>query len=290
MFFKTALPASKKLKDLEKTFKDCFDKSQPLKKLPRFKKNGIGDSFRYLQGFKVSFLFGFLQKCLKRTDIDVITLYHQTLMFRNPIGLMYDAVPHTDGYIYLSYKHLIFADNSKFYFNYSNKNLKGYKYFSLGFPGLNIYNNSTMRVFNVISPLYNSDAHWPQRLNDYIRREEYYINKLKENLREKLGYPLHDPWNVDYGPYKYHTAIDYTYASKYDYFEWINDISKSSLLYSESLRKGLLSDLCTKGSKDKKIGFYKANRKSEVIHFQRRIIDLISNKHKNSNNKLKSKL
>ena len=43
-----------KLKDLEKAFKDCFDKKQPNKRLPRFKKKGQGDSFRYPQGFKVS--------------------------------------------------------------------------------------------------------------------------------------------------------------------------------------------------------------------------------------------
>jgi putative transposase len=43
-----------KLRDLEKAFKDCFDKKQPLKRLPRFKKKGCGDSFRYPQGFKVS--------------------------------------------------------------------------------------------------------------------------------------------------------------------------------------------------------------------------------------------
>ena len=43
-----------KLKDLEKAFKDCFDKKQPNKRLPSFKKKGQGDSFRYPQGFKVS--------------------------------------------------------------------------------------------------------------------------------------------------------------------------------------------------------------------------------------------
>ena len=42
-----------KLKDLSKAFKDCFDKKQPNKKLPRFKKKGLGDSFRYPQGVKV---------------------------------------------------------------------------------------------------------------------------------------------------------------------------------------------------------------------------------------------
>lgn len=43
-----------KLKDLEKAFKDHFDKKQPNKRLPKFKKKGQGDSFRYPQGFKVS--------------------------------------------------------------------------------------------------------------------------------------------------------------------------------------------------------------------------------------------
>lgn len=42
-----------KLKDLEKAFKDAFDKNQPLKRIPVFKKKGQHDSFRYPQGFKV---------------------------------------------------------------------------------------------------------------------------------------------------------------------------------------------------------------------------------------------
>lgn len=42
-----------KLKDLEKSFKDAFDKNQPLKRIPVFKKKGQHDSFRYPQGFKV---------------------------------------------------------------------------------------------------------------------------------------------------------------------------------------------------------------------------------------------
>jgi len=36
-----------KLKDLTKAFKDGFDKQQPLKRLPKFKKRGMGDSFRF---------------------------------------------------------------------------------------------------------------------------------------------------------------------------------------------------------------------------------------------------
>ncbi|VAW35903.1 Mobile element protein [hydrothermal vent metagenome] len=41
-----------KLKDLDKAFKDCFDKKQPLKRLPRFKKKHQSNAFRYVQGFK----------------------------------------------------------------------------------------------------------------------------------------------------------------------------------------------------------------------------------------------
>ena len=51
-----------KLKDLEKSFKDCFDKRQINKRLPRFKKRGSGDSFRYPQGFKVKDSKVFLPK------------------------------------------------------------------------------------------------------------------------------------------------------------------------------------------------------------------------------------
>lgn len=51
-----------KLKDLEKAFRDCFDKKQPNKKLPRFKKRGCGDSFRYPQGFKIDANKVFLPK------------------------------------------------------------------------------------------------------------------------------------------------------------------------------------------------------------------------------------
>lgn len=41
------------LKQLEKAFKDGFDKNQSNKRLPRFKKKGARDSFRYPQGFKI---------------------------------------------------------------------------------------------------------------------------------------------------------------------------------------------------------------------------------------------
>jgi len=43
-----------KLSDLEKAFKDAFDKNQPLKRIPKFKKKGQRDSFRYPQGFKIN--------------------------------------------------------------------------------------------------------------------------------------------------------------------------------------------------------------------------------------------
>ncbi len=42
-----------KLKDLDRAFADTFDKNQPLKKLPRFKKKGRGDSFRFPQDVKI---------------------------------------------------------------------------------------------------------------------------------------------------------------------------------------------------------------------------------------------
>ena len=42
-----------KLMDLERAFRDCFDRSQPLKRLPVFKKRGRGDGIRFPQGFKL---------------------------------------------------------------------------------------------------------------------------------------------------------------------------------------------------------------------------------------------
>ena len=42
-----------KLRDLERAFRDCFDKSQPLKHVPVFKKKGLGDGIRFPQGFKI---------------------------------------------------------------------------------------------------------------------------------------------------------------------------------------------------------------------------------------------
>ena len=40
------------MKNLDKAFKDAFDKKQPLKRIPKFKKKGVGDSFKYPQRFK----------------------------------------------------------------------------------------------------------------------------------------------------------------------------------------------------------------------------------------------
>lgn len=42
-----------KLQDLDKAFMDAFDKNQPNKRLPRPKKKGLNDSFRFPQGFKI---------------------------------------------------------------------------------------------------------------------------------------------------------------------------------------------------------------------------------------------
>jgi putative transposase len=41
------------LKQLERAFKDGFDKTQPLKRIPVFKRKGQKDSFTYPQGFKL---------------------------------------------------------------------------------------------------------------------------------------------------------------------------------------------------------------------------------------------
>jgi len=42
-----------KLCDLDKAFKDAFDKNQPLKLIPVYKKKGLSDSFRYPQRTKI---------------------------------------------------------------------------------------------------------------------------------------------------------------------------------------------------------------------------------------------
>jgi len=41
-----------KLRDLERAFSDCFDKSQSLKRTPKFKKKGLNDGIRFPQGFR----------------------------------------------------------------------------------------------------------------------------------------------------------------------------------------------------------------------------------------------
>lgn len=40
-------------KQLERAFKDAFDKKQPLKRIPTFKRKADKSSFSYPQGFKV---------------------------------------------------------------------------------------------------------------------------------------------------------------------------------------------------------------------------------------------
>ena len=50
------------LKQLERAFKAGFDKSQPLKKIPTFKKLGERDSFTFPQGFKIEGKRVFLPK------------------------------------------------------------------------------------------------------------------------------------------------------------------------------------------------------------------------------------
>src|SRR3990167_91820 len=48
--FLKSIPAhclQQKLKDLDKAFRDAFDKKQPLKRIPKFKKKNCGDSFRF---------------------------------------------------------------------------------------------------------------------------------------------------------------------------------------------------------------------------------------------------
>lgn len=51
-----------KLMDLDRAFGDAFDKMQPGKRLPVFKKKGQHDSFRYNQGFKIHNRHVFLPK------------------------------------------------------------------------------------------------------------------------------------------------------------------------------------------------------------------------------------
>jgi len=55
-----------KLMDLERAFRDCFDKKQPLKRLPVFRKRGRGDGIRFFQGFKIDNRRIFLPKWLHK--------------------------------------------------------------------------------------------------------------------------------------------------------------------------------------------------------------------------------
>ena len=43
-----------KLRDLERAFRDCFDKKQPLKRLPVFKRKGRGDNIRFPRGSRLT--------------------------------------------------------------------------------------------------------------------------------------------------------------------------------------------------------------------------------------------
>ncbi len=75
-----------KLKDLDRAFKDCFDKNQPMKRIPVFKKRGMGDGIRFPQGFKIEnrrlFLpkigwVGFYKSCSITGTVKNITISHR---------------------------------------------------------------------------------------------------------------------------------------------------------------------------------------------------------------------
>ena len=72
-----------KLLDLDRAFRDCFDRKQPLKRLPVFKKKGRGEGIRFPQGFKIEgrriFLpkigwVGFFRSCPVEGTIKNITV------------------------------------------------------------------------------------------------------------------------------------------------------------------------------------------------------------------------
>ena len=76
-----------KLMDLDRAFKDGFDRSQPLKRIPVFKKKGRGDGIRFPQGFRIDnrriFLpkigwIGFHKSCPIEGKIKNITVSHKT--------------------------------------------------------------------------------------------------------------------------------------------------------------------------------------------------------------------
>ncbi|ATX80846.1 putative transposase [Mariprofundus aestuarium] len=50
------------LKDLDRAFSDGFDRKQPLKRTPQFKKKGMGDSFRFPQSIRLEGSSVFLPK------------------------------------------------------------------------------------------------------------------------------------------------------------------------------------------------------------------------------------
>ena len=58
----SAQALQQKLRDLDRAFTDAFDLAQPMKRLPRFKKRGEGDSFRFPQDVKVENRHIFLPK------------------------------------------------------------------------------------------------------------------------------------------------------------------------------------------------------------------------------------
>jgi len=75
-----------KLRDLDRAFRDSFDKRQPLKHIPVFKKRGSGDGIRFPQGFKIDnrriFLpkigwLGFYKSCKIKGKIKNITVSHR---------------------------------------------------------------------------------------------------------------------------------------------------------------------------------------------------------------------
>jgi putative transposase len=51
-----------KLMHLDRAFRDAFDRSQPLKRLPVFKKRGLGEGIRFPQGFQIENKRVFLPK------------------------------------------------------------------------------------------------------------------------------------------------------------------------------------------------------------------------------------
>jgi putative transposase len=75
-----------KLKDLERVFRDCFDRNQPLKRIPVFKKKGRSEGIRFPQGFRIDgrriFLpkigwVGFHKSCEIEGKIKNITVSHR---------------------------------------------------------------------------------------------------------------------------------------------------------------------------------------------------------------------